>query len=159
HGEIIGGAVHGEPADVAAREKQRTHHVRIRGERESRARRDVESGAVVPCFEARVGKGRAKDLFDQFLGEPSPAAVGELDLGADGQRHGALKVRGVGKGAGHAESLEPAVPLASHQAGRNPGGSSGLWPGAANPGCKAGEAATRPTPPRRWSRRYNRIPL
>jgi hypothetical protein len=119
HRKIVDRAVDGEPPDVATRKKQRTDHVRIRGERESRARRDVENGAVVPRIEGRVGKGRPEDPFDQLLGESPAAAVGNLDLSVACQRHGALKVRRVGDGAGHAQNLELLFQQASHQPGRN----------------------------------------
>ena len=117
HGEIVGRAENREPADVAAGEKERADHVRIRGEREPGAGGHVEHGPVMARIERRVGEGRAKDPLDQFLGEPPAAAVGELDLGVAGQRHGAIKVRRVWDGVGHATTLEPAGKHASRQPG------------------------------------------
>jgi hypothetical protein len=76
HREVVHRAVHGERADVAAREEKRADDERIRRERETRAT-NLEDRAVMQLAERRVVEALEEDVLDQALRHPAPAAVRE----------------------------------------------------------------------------------
>lgn len=99
HAEIIHGPVHRQFADVTSREKQRTHHMRIGGKRETSAG-DVHHGPVVLSIAPRPAKGRAKNVFDQVLREPASPSMADRGLTFMRQGNGQLS-----SGTGRLETI------------------------------------------------------
>jgi hypothetical protein len=74
HGQIVHGAVDGEFPDVAAREENRVHGVRVRGERHPLAVQ-LEDGAVVQLSQDWVVEHRQQHVPGHPVGHLAPAAV------------------------------------------------------------------------------------
>src|SRR5262249_39322202 len=105
-GEVVDRAVHGELADVAAREEERRHDVRVGRERDA-ARVDGERRLVVERVERGVPEGRQEEALDELRRKLSAAAVAEQDLVARADRQ-----RARGERAGLARH-QPAATAAS----------------------------------------------
>ena len=78
HGQIVDGAVDGQCADVASREKERADHKRVGGERDG-AVSGAEHRAVVLCPEKGVFKRGQNEVAEQILHLAAASAVSELD--------------------------------------------------------------------------------
>ena len=73
-GEVVDRAVHGQLADVAAREEERLDDERVGREREP-----VGNGGVAELVEQRVGELPSEELLDELPGRLPARAVGERD--------------------------------------------------------------------------------
>ena len=100
HGHVVDGAVHGQAADVAAREKQRRNHMAI-GRHHQAAPGGVKRGqrqcrTVVALAQKRVVEGGHKQLFDQLCSRFAACAVTHVDAPMfDVQRAGVVLLHGV----------------------------------------------------------------
>ena len=75
--QVVDGAGHGEPADVAAGKPERLHHVRVGGEGDAAGRR--QRGRVVQPLQHRVGERPDEDVLDEVAVQLAAAAVAEQD--------------------------------------------------------------------------------
>lgn len=72
--------MHGQLADVAAREKERANDVGIGGEGQPFAAGQGEGGGVVHRVQQRIRKGGGKHTFDQVVRRLAAAAVAQGDM-------------------------------------------------------------------------------
>ncbi len=87
HGQIVGGAVHRQTANVAARKKQWRHHMRIGGHDQivscRRLQGSIEHRAIVACILPTFGPGAlerwAEDLLDQLISGAAACAMAHVD--------------------------------------------------------------------------------
>ena len=91
--QIVDGAVDREMADVAPREEQWLHHIRVRGQRDA-AGTDVQQRRVTGR-PARRSECRHEQVLDELLGQHSPAAVAQHDPPGLAQRQRTDPVGGV----------------------------------------------------------------
>lgn len=75
--QIVDSAVDRQVSDVTAGEEKRLHHIGIRGQRDAPAG-DVEQRRV-PRHTGRTAECRQEEVFNQFLGQHTTAAVTEHD--------------------------------------------------------------------------------
>jgi len=76
HCEVVGGAVHGERADVAARELDRLHREAVGGEHQLAVRRvPREHGCVGVGIEVGVGEVPREQVVDELAHEAPAVAV------------------------------------------------------------------------------------
>src|SRR6185503_15681232 len=80
HDQVVHGAVNGELADVAAREKDRTNHVAVRAHADPFAARQLEGCLIFEPGQSGVREGRQEHVAQQFVAQPPAAAVAEHDL-------------------------------------------------------------------------------
>ena len=76
--DVVDGAADGQPADVAAGEEERVHHVGVGGHRDARAR-ERQRGGVVQALERLFREPLDKDLVDELLHHGAARTVGEED--------------------------------------------------------------------------------
>ncbi len=98
HGKIVDRAVHGQRADVSAREHERTDDVGVGRERDRTA--GIERRAVVALVQFRIAEGRPDERFEQTRHGASAAAVRELDDVFVAGRQRAIGSRAHGDSAG-----------------------------------------------------------
>ena len=173
HREVVHRPVHGERADVAAREEGGLHDEGVGGEGEPLLPHRHDR-AVAERLEVRVAERGGEQRFDEPRGLAAAAAVGQLDDVAVVERRGAAEHRvegSGGHGSGHRRRLARRRGGSGSTRRRRPR-SRPSWPRAGAPACSAcrtpgsrsaaggpggrGRRGTRPAPRRRCRPRRRR---